>query len=249
MRYAYNGTFKDGQGSVVTDGTISVFLAGTSTAASVYTASSGGSAVNSVTSDSTDGDFIFYVDDADYGYTQRFKITLTKTNYRENSYDDVPVLPVVLVAASQKTYIKVSHTLAYGTDAGATTAAAWTLRPLNTEDSDVGGYASLATNQLTLAAGTYVCRITSVVYNSATARVKLKNVTDGDTELIGLGDYAGLVTASCTHCHAEGEFTIADTKVFEVYQWHNGNIANGLGRAMYNTGESEVYCTIELWKA
>lgn len=92
-RYIYNGVFKDGNGRVVTSGTISVYLAGGSTAANIYAASAGGSAVNSVTSDSTDGSFVFYVDDTDYAANQLFKITLSKTNFTSKTYDDIEVFP------------------------------------------------------------------------------------------------------------------------------------------------------------
>ena len=91
-RHIYQGTYKDGNGRVITSGTISVYLAGTGTAADVYTASAGGSAVNSVTSD-TDGHFLFWVDDSDYAPTQLFKITLSKTNFTSKSYDNVQVYP------------------------------------------------------------------------------------------------------------------------------------------------------------
>lgn len=92
-RYIYQGTTKDGNGKVVDSATVSVFLNGTTTAADVYAASSGGSAVASVTSDSTDGSFLFYVDDGDYAVTQRFKITISKTNYTTKSYDDIVIYP------------------------------------------------------------------------------------------------------------------------------------------------------------
>jgi len=99
-RYIYQGTWKDGNGRVVTSGTVSVYLAGTATAASVYVAEVGGSPVNSVTSDSTDGSFSFWVDDSDYAQTQRFKITLSKTNFRSKSYDDLVIYPVSDVASN-----------------------------------------------------------------------------------------------------------------------------------------------------
>jgi len=44
--------FTDQSGNIVSGGTCSVFLAGTETVASIYAASSGGVAVNSVESDS-----------------------------------------------------------------------------------------------------------------------------------------------------------------------------------------------------
>ena len=100
-RYIYQGTYKDQMGKVVTSGTISVFEAGGSTPASIYTASAGGSAVNSVTSDSSTGKFSFYVDEGDYATTQKFKITLSKTDYQPQSYDDIVLFPEVTLTETQ----------------------------------------------------------------------------------------------------------------------------------------------------
>ena len=98
-RYKYQGTFKDGNGRVVgtattsdgVAGTISVYLAGGTTAASVYTASAGGVAVNSVSTD-THGYFYFWVDDGDYVGTQRFKITLSHSDFESKTYDNLRIL-------------------------------------------------------------------------------------------------------------------------------------------------------------
>jgi len=90
-RYIYQNTFKDGNGRVVSGGTVSVYLAGTTTAASVYTSATGGSAVNSVTSDS-DGHFYFYVDTDDYEVTQRFDIKLSKSGYQDKTYSNIAIL-------------------------------------------------------------------------------------------------------------------------------------------------------------
>jgi len=107
-RYKYDGTFKDGNGRVVgtattsdgVAGTISVYLAGTTTAASVYTASAGGAAVNSVSTD-THGYFYFWVDDGVYAVSQTFKITLSHADFESKSYDNivifVPVYDVLTV--------------------------------------------------------------------------------------------------------------------------------------------------------
>jgi len=93
MRYIYQGHTVDGNGNVIASATISIFLNGTSTAASVYVASAGGSAVNSVTSNSTNGSFSFYVSDVDYDHTQKFKVTMTKNNYTTQTYDDIKIFP------------------------------------------------------------------------------------------------------------------------------------------------------------
>ena len=86
--------FVDQSGNVVDEGTCSVFLAGTSTVASIYAASSGGTAVNSVSSDSA-GQCTWYVDTDDYDTTQKFDITLSKTNFTSQTYEDVIVFPAL----------------------------------------------------------------------------------------------------------------------------------------------------------
>ncbi len=102
MRYIGQGTYKDGEGHPVTSGTVNVYLAGTSTPASVYTALTGGTAVNSVTTDSENGSFKFYVDDADYVPTQRFRIILSKTNFISIGYDYIKLFP----ASSSEVYLE-----------------------------------------------------------------------------------------------------------------------------------------------
>lgn len=92
-RYIFQDVAKDGAGNVVTGATVSVFLAGVATAADVYEAESGGSTVNSVESDSTDGTFSFWVDASSYTANQKFKITITKTNYRPQTVDDIIIYP------------------------------------------------------------------------------------------------------------------------------------------------------------
>ena len=96
MRYIYQSYAKDQNGSVITGATVSVYLAGTTTAADVYTAASGGVAVNSVTSSSstgTEGYFYFWVDDSDYTGEQLFKIVVTKSNFPAVPYDNLEIIP------------------------------------------------------------------------------------------------------------------------------------------------------------
>ena len=80
MRYKYQSTLKDGNGRVVASATVSAYLAGTTTAASVYTASSGGVAVNSVETDDS-GLFYFWVDTGDYSRHQQFKTVSSRSGF------------------------------------------------------------------------------------------------------------------------------------------------------------------------
>jgi len=89
-RFKYQSATRDGNGKVLQSGTVSVFETGGSTPADIYEVSSGGTAVNSVTTDSN-GYFFFWIDDGDYGVNQLFRLIISKTNFESKTYDDVTV--------------------------------------------------------------------------------------------------------------------------------------------------------------
>lgn len=95
MRRYFSGVYRDGNGRVVTSGTISVLLSGTTTPANIYTTFTGVSAVYSVTSSSTDGSFSFYVDDLEYGSYQQYDIILSKTGYNPSTYTTIELQPIL----------------------------------------------------------------------------------------------------------------------------------------------------------
>lgn len=87
-RYIFQGTFRDGQGNIIPDGTVTVYDAGTTTLSTIYTADSGGTAVTSIISDSN-GFFYFYIDSSDYGTNTKFDIVLSKDGYTSKTYEDI----------------------------------------------------------------------------------------------------------------------------------------------------------------
>jgi len=91
-RFIYEAHTKDGAGKIIPSATVAVYLAGTTTVASIYSAYSGGTAVNSVTS-GTDGKFTFYVDDTVYASSQQFKIVMSKSGYTSQTYDYISIFP------------------------------------------------------------------------------------------------------------------------------------------------------------
>ena len=87
-RFIYHGTNRDGSGNVISDATVTVYLAGTTTAATIYSEVSGGSAISgSAITTGTDGSFEFFVDSSDYATSQYFKVVLTKSGYATKTYD------------------------------------------------------------------------------------------------------------------------------------------------------------------
>lgn len=91
-RYKLQGIARDGAGNIIADASVSVYLAGTTTAASVYKASSGGTAVNSVDTDD-EGFYELYVDSIDYSLSQNFKITISKSGYTSKTFDEIDIFP------------------------------------------------------------------------------------------------------------------------------------------------------------
>ena len=146
-------------------------------------------------------------------------------------------------------YILIRDERAAGVGSGDFTAGAWRTRPLNTEVVDTDNLASLASNQITLAAGTYRCLIRATAFYVNLHQARLQNVTDGTTALLGTSESAaatgayGINTASVI----AGRFTIAATKTFEVqHRCNTTRSANGFGTAA-GFG-NEIYTIAEFWK-
>lgn len=145
-------------------------------------------------------------------------------------------------------YIEIRDEKAAGTDGGGFTSGAWQTRTLNTEHADAGGHASVGSNQITLAAGTYECEITAPAGVCDNHQAKLYNVTDAADTLIGSSEYAGSGSTQYTKSIVTGRFTIAGSKVFEVrHRCQTTKATDGFGNAC-NFGVVEVYTVARFWK-
>jgi hypothetical protein len=91
-RWAFQGTTRDGNGRVIVGATVSVYLSGTSITATIYTEYTGGTAVHSVTSDLSNGSFIFFMDDTEYSNTDMFRVTVSKPGYETQTYDYIDII-------------------------------------------------------------------------------------------------------------------------------------------------------------
>lgn len=103
-RYKCQGVSIDQVGNVIPSATIAVTLTGASTAASIYTTSTGTTAVNSVTSDSN-GLWSFYVDNLDYDYEQAFDVGISKADsygmsYTTQTYTNIGMASLSLVTGT-----------------------------------------------------------------------------------------------------------------------------------------------------
>lgn len=134
-----------------------------------------------------------------------------------------------------------------GTDGGTFTSGAWRTRTLNTEVSDAGGVGSLSSNQITLPAGTYIVHAWAPAYSVAGHRLRLQNITDTATILLGSSTYS--VASTQSHAQLMGRFVLAGSKAIELQHYcENTQATNGLGAGGAFAGVTEVFASIELWK-
>ncbi len=148
-----------------------------------------------------------------------------------------------------RSYVKVSDTKANATNGGDFTTGAWRTRVLNIEDSDTDGVCSLSSNQITLTAGTYECRITAPALRAHDHKAKLRNVTGSSDILIGTSEFSNSANAYAqTISVIVGKFTIAASQALEVQHYCGVTaLTTGFGYSS-GFGVSEVYTVAEFWK-
>lgn len=144
-------------------------------------------------------------------------------------------------------YIRLHDSKATTTEGGTFTSGAWQLRTV-TEDMDTGNNCSVATNVITLEAGTYDCFIQCPANEVQAHQARLRNTSDGVNLLLGHSAYsygAGFGQASSI---IQGRFTINSQKTLEIqHRCQTTMGTSGFGKAN-SFGENEIYTTAEFWK-
>jgi len=139
-----------------------------------------------------------------------------------------------------------------GTNGGTAVANTWTARALNTIQSNSITGASLASNTITLPAGTYYVTASASFFHLERARIRLRNTSDNTTALVGSCAYSNIDQDSdMSTSLLDGVITIAANKNFQIQYFSstNGERNTGaLGVATTGSGEVEVYAQIKIWK-
>lgn len=182
---------------------------------------------------------------------------LTATSITPSKTDTTQVLAAIralIKAASVGIgYMMVTHETASGTAAGASTANTFVVRVLNTLRANTISGASLASNQITLPAGTYRIRASAPANGVNLHTARLYNVTDAASAIIGTSENTTSLAATPsettqTRSFVDGRITITATKVFELRHYCQELVAtNGLGSSV-SAGGSEVYSVVEIIK-
>lgn len=143
-------------------------------------------------------------------------------------------------------YIVIEHRQNNNVAGGTFTSGAWQTRPLTDEVVDTGNNVSIASNQMTLDAGTYRIRVWATCYNVLRNQMRLYNITDAAVIIVGATGYTG---AQTTPNFLSGRFTLAAQKILEIqHQCQQTATTQGFGVEAGSsfTVDHETYLNAEL---
>lgn len=145
-------------------------------------------------------------------------------------------------------YVKASEVQSSGTAGGTFTAGDWRTRVINTEDDDEESIASIATNQITLPAGTYRCLISCPGFRCSLHQARLYDITGSAVLLTGTSEYSYSDSwAAVTRSMITGRFTLSESSALEIqHRCSSSRSTDGLGRA--GSFGDEVYTVAEFWR-
>ena len=144
-------------------------------------------------------------------------------------------------------YVCVRDKKTQNTPGGTFQSGAWRTRDINEELADTADICSIASNQITLAAGTYRCHISAPAFSVDRHQLRLYNVTD--SALVLVGSSAGVTASTPTNNHAfiDGRFTLAAQKTLEI-QHQCQSTYNTLGFGIDDDFTDEIYAVAEFWR-
>lgn len=165
---------------------------------------------------------------------------LTATSATTAEWDTAPAAPTSSVVTDFKLI---------GVNGGTFTLGAWRTRDLNVLVGNIAG-ASLLANQFTLPAGSYHVRATAPAFSVDVHQLRIQNITDGTTEVLGTNSHAKKFNNTIsldgnTLAVVEGDFTIAASKTFELqHRSTNTQATNGFGIA--SGIDTETYANVNI---
>jgi hypothetical protein len=145
-------------------------------------------------------------------------------------------------------FLHIRDEKANGTQGGTFTSGAFRTRDLNTEKTNSITGASLASNQITLPAGSYYIEALSYAFRTDGNICQWYNVTDTSSTILGMNSTSGPGDTAPGYSTLRGYFTIAAQKVFEL-QHRCQTTASTFGFGIRNEcGQTEVYSDVLIWK-
>lgn len=180
-----------------------------------------------------------------------FKSYRRKTNGAGTTDPSADQTNWVLISSGTIPYLKVSDRKASTQNGGGSVGGDITqTRTLNTVETNTITGASLASNTVTLPAGTYRFRARAPVYSAAAStQSKLFLYNSSDATYAGIGSNTQCLVDSVVDSWVSGQLTIAATKNFTLRHYTSTTAGGtGLGYPVSISGQLEVYAELEIWK-
>lgn len=150
-------------------------------------------------------------------------------------------------AVSFVSYAIIADQKAQNTDGGTFTSGAWRTRDLNTEIADPDGIVSIASNQFTLGAGSYLIRWNAPGQLCLLHQTRLQNITSATTVAVGTSEATSTTNTAVTRSSGSARVVLASSAVFEIqHQCGTTRAADGLGEPSNFT--TEQYTHVEIFK-
>jgi hypothetical protein len=128
-----------------------------------------------------------------------------------------------------------------GINAATPVASTYVTRTLNTLNDPTAIVTSLASNQFTLAAGTYAITASATHHRTNSASSRIRNITDGTSAISGIASYASSTSVTGFVDNLSGIVTINSTKTFELQ-----SIAESSASASYGIGAGSDYVNAQV---
>lgn len=174
-------------------------------------------------------------------------------SFHSSDYVDDPTLRPYLeityiggAVSGCPTTLIVTDKKANGTNGGDFSTGAWRTRVLNTIDYNGIGGASLASNRITLPAGTYLIEASAPAFGVTRHKIKLRDITNSIDTIIGSSEYAYYTYNGANRSHLIGSFIILTATVFEIQHYCEVSVNTyGFGVAS-SFGVVEVYTQVKI---
>jgi len=132
-----------------------------------------------------------------------------------------------------------------GTAGGSSVTATWSTRTLNTLVDDTGIITSLTSNQFILPAGTYDFLASAPCFNSNAHKLRIRNITDSTTLLVGSKAYMG---SGQTDSILEGRITLTSAKTLELQHYVSSGFATQGFGVSDSTSENDIFAQVKIQK-
>ena len=148
-----------------------------------------------------------------------------------------------------KTYAIICDQKAHNVDGGTFTSGAWQTRDLNTEIADPDGIVSIASNQFTLGAGSYLIEASAPAYQCNRHVTRLQNITDSTTVQYGQACYANRTNTVSNHSFIAARVTLTGSTAFEIqHRNETSHSTNGFGVRTGISGANSIYTVVKIYK-